>query len=98
MAKDNKDYSADNGVLYDKNKTKMLWYPPCRKEAKYIVPASVTYIGQEAFQGCRNLNKIEFKNSVTIGEGAFYGCENISDIIGAENIEDIASYELLGTE
>ena len=98
VAKDNKDYSADNGVLYDKNKTKMLWYPRCRKEAKYIVPASVTYIGQGAFNRCANLNKIEFKNSVTIGEGAFERCENISDIIGAENIEDIASYELLDTE
>ena len=98
VAKDNKDYSADNGVLYDKNKTKMLWYPRCRKEAKYIVPASVTYIGQGAFERCGNLNKIEFKNSVTIGDWAFGYCENISDIIGAENIEDIASSELLNTE
>ena len=98
VAKDNKDYSTDNGVLYDKNKTKMLWYPPCRKEAKYIVPASVTYIGQEAFYRCENLNKIEFKNSVTIGEGNFDRCENISEIIGAENIEDTASSGLLNTE
>ena len=81
VAKDNKDYSADNGVLYDKNKTKMLWYPGCRKEAKYIVPASVTYIGEDAIGlGTNSLKEIVFEGSLEIGQGAFCGCENLNKI------------------
>ena len=107
VAKDNKDYSADNGVLYDKNKTKMLWYPGCRKEAKYIVPASVTYIGEDAIGlGTNSLKEIVFEGSLEIGQGAFCGCENLNKIefknsvtIGegaferCENISDIIGAE-----
>ena len=84
VAKDNKDYSADNGVLYDKNKNVMVWYPRCRKEAKYIVPASVTSIGNGAFSGCTGLTNISIPNSVTnIGYYAFSGCKNVKITVEA---------------
>ena len=46
-----------------------------------IIPDSVTYIGERAFEYCYSLSAIEIPNSVvTIGNYAFRGCSNLSSI------------------
>ena len=45
----NPNYSTDaDGVLFDKNKTTLLAYPPAR-EGVYTIPNTVTKIGKQAF-------------------------------------------------
>ena len=70
----NENYSSQDGVLFNKDKTTLIQYPG-GKTGKYIIPDSVTEIGCMAFYGCRSLTEITIPNSVTsIGDCAFMGC------------------------
>ncbi len=62
----NQYYSSDlYGVLFNKDKTKLIQYPAGNKRAEYIVHDSVTSIGSYAFYKCSNLTSITIPDSVT---------------------------------
>lgn len=44
------------------------------------IPANVKSIGKEAFENCRDLERIKMKPDVQIGERAFYGCESLTAV------------------
>lgn len=53
-----------------------------------ILPDTLTYIGNFAFQNCTAMNDIVIPSSVTyIGEGAFYGCSSLDHIYFKEDIQ-----------
>ena len=67
----NTAYSSQDGVLYDKNKTTLIEYPPKKTGTTFIIPNSVTSIGTHAFFRC-SLKSVTIPNSVTkIGDSAF---------------------------
>ena len=77
---DNAIYSSENGVLYDKNRTKLICEPGGKK-GKFVVPSGVTNIGDWAFDGCSGLTSIEIPSSVTsIGNHAFSWCSGLTNI------------------
>ena len=64
-------YSSQDGVLYNKAKTMLIQYPG-GKSGGFIIPGSVTSIGDYAFYGCTGLTSVTIPDSVTsIGDGAF---------------------------
>jgi hypothetical protein len=50
----NPAYSSLDGVLFNKDQTQLIRYPPA-KSGNYWVPNSVTYIAPDAFDSCRGL-------------------------------------------
>jgi hypothetical protein len=73
-------YTAENGVLYNKNKTVLVAYP-AGKAGSFTIPTGVTSIGSRAFYGCTGLTSVTIPNSVTsIGEAAFYGCTGLTSV------------------
>jgi hypothetical protein len=78
---DSPNWSNEDGILFNSDKTSLIRYPKGKKGTSYTVPSSVTAIGDEAFYGCTNLTSIVIPNSVTaIGKAAFYGCTNLTPI------------------
>lgn len=71
--KSNNAYFTDiNGVLYNKDKTKILQYPKAKTQTSYIIPSSVTTVGRDAFEECENLKSIILPERLTsIEESAF---------------------------
>ena len=68
------------GVLFNKSKTKLLQYPGA-KSGPYIVPATVTEIGSEAFFNADNLTDVLVSHGLTkIGNDGFYGCSSLKQI------------------
>lgn len=69
----NKYFSVDGcGVLYNKDKTKLVAYPVGREETCYAVPSGVTEIGCFAFSNAPILRSVNVPLSVqTFGEFAF---------------------------
>lgn len=55
---DNAEYISVDGVLYTKDKTKLIKYPDNKEGTEYVIPASVEFIEFNAFLGCNNLSAI----------------------------------------
>jgi hypothetical protein len=100
----NPNYSSLNGVLFNKNQTLLYTYPMGKSGTSYVIPNTVTSIGNNAFSGCTGLTSITIPNSVTsIGAYAFSGCSGLTSITigsgannlsgstfsGADNLENI---------
>jgi hypothetical protein len=82
-------YSSLGGVLFDKSQRTLVIYPYA-KAGDYSIPATVTDIGQSAFDSCGLLSSVTIPNSVTvIGIGAFAGSGLTNASIGT-NVVTIA--------
>ena len=72
-------YSSLDGVLFNKDQTVLITCPNARTE--YIIPNSVTEIGNYALYGCSFLTSVTIPNSVTvIGESVFENCTSLTSI------------------
>lgn len=75
VAENNEKFSAVEGVLFNKEKTELIFYPNA-KSKEYIIPKGITSIRQRAFSACDNLFSIEIPESMTfIGRSAFENCK-----------------------
>lgn len=75
----NKYYSSHDGVLYDKAKKKLIFYPYYKKEKEYEMPKGVVTIKKNAFIDCFYLQQLTIPKSViTIEEFAFNRSEQFS--------------------
>lgn len=89
VSPENPNYSSENGILYDKKKTKLLSVPAGINE-NFVIPSSVISIDDGAALCCKKLTKLEIHAGVSdIGGHAFCGCENLEIIIdnSKENIK-----------
>ena len=77
----NSNYSSENGVLFNKNKSTLIQYPTGNQRMEYAIPKSVTTIGEYAFSECRSLTSVTIGNSVrTIDKCAFYICSSLTSV------------------
>jgi hypothetical protein len=75
----NVDYSSPNGVLFNKNQTMLMQYPS-GLGGSYIIPDTVTNIGNGSFGDAFGLTAVMIPDSViSIGEEAFYSCESLTN-------------------
>ena len=80
VANDNKNYSSIDGVLFNKQQTRLIQCPG-RQQGAYVIPNSVTSIEAGAFRGCHSLTSVTIPSSVTsIGWRAFEGCISLKSI------------------
>jgi hypothetical protein len=88
VEEDNPMYCSVDGILFSKDKTKLVFYPH-GKPKEYTVPDGVKAIGDYAFaSSC--LKSIKLPNSLTtIGGEAFRGCW-IKDITLPDSVTEIS--------
>ena len=93
--KANAVYSSEDGVVFSKDRTKLLICPG-GKTGEYTIPDSVRVINDNAFRSCNDLTEITIPQGVTkIGENAFLFCSELKSIDipdGVTSIGDAAFY------
>ena len=89
---ENSNFSDDNGILYNRDRTELLFYP--RVRSKDIVFADkIEVIGNGIFEGYEEVTSVTIPASVTkIGENAFKGCKFLATL----NFEAGSKLEIIG--
>ena len=79
---DNPNYSSKDGLLYNKDQTKLISYPSGRTETEFVIPDHTAEIASYAFSGTASLKKVTIPESVNIlGWNAFYECPNLETVV-----------------
>lgn len=86
------DFCSIDGVVFNKDKTKLVYCPP-QKAGSYTIPESVTTIGIWGFLNNKKLTSISMSNNVTTLEDyAFESCSALTDITLSTAITSIPYY------
>ena len=83
------DFIYEDDILFNKDKSRIISFRN-QNIKSYVIPNSVTSIGDSAFWGCRSLSDIVIPSSITsIGDCAFWDCSSLSDIIIPSSVTSI---------
>jgi len=81
VSDNNSNFCSVDGVLYNKDMTRLIRYPGALTATEFTVPDTVTSIGQNAFAKANNLRKVVLPEGVEqIDDYAFCLCENLAEI------------------
>lgn len=90
------NFIYEDDVLFNKDKSKIISF---RNQAvkSYIIPSSVTNIGNSAFAGCTSLRNIAIPSSVnSIGDKAFWDCCSLNSIAILDSVTSIGDGAFCG--
>ncbi len=88
VAADNKYYTSENGILFNKEKTVLIQCPATK--VSVVIPPDVTAIGYAAFSGSRDLKRVSMpKNLTIIGGAAFDGCQKLEKVVIPDSVTGI---------
>ena len=87
VSDNNENYSSVDGVLFNKDKSKLITYPASKADSEYAIPNSVTSIDYYAFENCTSLTSVTIPNSVTsIGDNAFENCTSLTSVTMPDSV------------
>ena len=86
----------DNKVLFDKDKSKIIAFRD-KNTTSYVIPDSVSCIGDRAFYGCSSLSSVVIPDSMTsIGTWTFCGCSSLSSLVIPDGVTSIGDNAFRG--
>jgi len=93
---DNPNYSSRDCVLFNKDQTTLIHYLYCFPK-DYVIPGTVTAIGEGAFYGFKLLSSVVIPAGVeSIGASAFYGCTGLTGITVPAGVKKIDTKTFYG--
>ena len=92
----NKKYASDNGMLFNKDKTHLLFYPAAMQGIEVIVKTGVKTIAKNTFCENKNIQRIKFPITVTkVEDGAVNNCSNLEKVtFGGNKPNDLGKFVL----
>lgn len=89
----NPNYTTVDGVIYNKDKTILLRYPPARSEDGFSIPDNVTTLSDYAFSGLSTITDLKIPQTVKqIGIGMFYGSTSIINVSFPSYLTEIPNF------
>lgn len=88
----NEMFSSDDGILYDKDKTELMFCPRGTLIKTCVIPDSVTNISKMAFNECRGITDVIFGSGVVqVGMSAFGSCSSLESVIMKDSVKTIGN-------
>ena len=89
----NPKFSSEDGVLFNNDKTILIFYPQGKADKTYIIPDTVTIIGEKSFEGNAFLTNVTIPESVKkIESKAFANCTGLTEVFIHAGVEYIHQY------
>ena len=86
----NEVYASIDGNLYSKDGKTLIQYAIGKTDKEFIIPDSVTTIGNYAFYECYSLTSVVIGDSVTtIDNSAFYWCYSLTSVVIPDSVTSI---------
>ena len=87
--------SVEGGVLFDKDKTKLIRYPRNKAGTSYMVPSSIEVLGTYSFSVSNNLTSLILPDGLTTVEDlALYACQKLKTVYIPSSLTSIGSHFL----
>lgn len=97
IAEENDTYSSEDGILYNKDKTSLFFYPAGKTAESFAVPASVTKIESSAFSENKHLKSVTTGDAIdTIGGYSFANCTSLESVTFGDALTKIEPYAFKG--
>lgn len=78
----------DDGVLFDKEMSTLIYYPVAKTDESYKVPDGVENLGTLACYSAK-FKTVDLNDATTIGNKALYQCNNLETIYIPEGVSEI---------
>lgn len=96
VAESNAYYSSHDGILYDKEMTRIMHCPITQRKS-FQFPSSVTKIDPYTFSNCSQLDSVVFHDNLkVINERAFFDCIGLTSLSIPSSIKVIEDYAFEG--
>ena len=83
------NFVFEDDILFNKDKSRIISFRN-QNIKSYVIPSSVTSIGDHVFSWCSSLSEIVIPSSVTsIGDSAFSCCDSLSEIVIPSSVTSI---------
>ena len=96
IVNESKFFNVVDGVLYNKDFTRLIYYPISKTEKNYKIDNRCKIIGKHSFYLCDNLEEVEIPTSVIkLENNPFSGCEHLKVVNKSNNyhIENSVIYD-----
>jgi len=85
-------YKVVNGVLYNKNMSKLICYPGKLAVGDIYIPDSVTKLERGAFSGCNKMTSINLHNVSVISKTCFTNCDSLEKVYCSDLVNYIGEW------
>lgn len=99
ISSDNTKYTSDDGVVLNKQKTAVCFYPPAREENEYAIPSGITVICERCFNGNKKIEKVIAPRGLKkIESNTFMDCSQLKEITLPVSLKEIGMDSFRFTE
>jgi hypothetical protein len=83
--------STEDGVLYNRDKTAIIWYPTAKPGNSFVIPGTVKTVTTRAFSDCKDLKTISIPPSVTTIESKAFSNTGLTSVTIPASVTSIGN-------